>query len=73
MGYPFPDVEVEIHDPESGAALPDGEAGEIWVAGENVSPGYVRANESGLRRKGRWLRTGDLACGIPTASFRSRE
>jgi long-chain acyl-CoA synthetase len=59
LGVPFPGIEVEIRDPGSRAELDAGAEGEIWVAGENVRPGYVRGGELGLARDGRWLRTGD--------------
>ncbi|HEU4564259.1 MAG TPA: AMP-binding protein [Gemmatimonadaceae bacterium] len=61
LGVPFPGVELSIRDPASGAALPAGDTGEIWVAGDNLFSGYVRGGEQGLHCEGRWLRTGDLA------------
>jgi long-chain acyl-CoA synthetase len=60
MGTPFPGVGVAIHDVETGAPVPDGQDGELWVAGECVGPGYVGAPATGLQRSGAWLRTGDL-------------
>ena len=60
MGEPLPGVEVAIHDPTTGAPLPVGADGEIWVRGPNVSPGYVSGGAAGLLRSGPWLRTGDL-------------
>ena len=60
MGTAFPGVEVAIHDPSTGAPLPDGAEGEICVRGPNVGPGYVRDGALGLPRWGEWLRTGDL-------------
>ncbi len=61
MGTPFPGVRVTIRDPSTGAELPDEIPGEIWVAGDNVSPGYVGGATTGLQRVNQWLRTGDLA------------
>lgn len=61
MGTPFPGVRVSIRDPATGAEVPDEVPGEIWVAGDNVSPGYVGGARTGLQRVGEWLRTGDLA------------
>ncbi len=67
VGYAVADVEVEVRDP-AGAALPDGEAGEIVVRSRWLSPGYWRdpertaaafqanAADPGLRE----YRTGDL-------------
>ncbi len=65
--------DVRIVDPESAVELPDGKVGEIWVHGEQVSPGYWRNPELSARTfggrlahpsegtpSGPWLRTGDL-------------
>ncbi|BBC38998.1 Peptide synthetase [Streptomyces graminofaciens] len=67
-GRPGPGVTVVIADPEAGEELPDGEVGEIWVAGASVAKGYWRntlATRETFRatltgREGRFLRTGDL-------------
>jgi long-chain acyl-CoA synthetase len=61
MGTPFPGVRVTIRDPATAAELPDETSGEIWVAGDNVGPGYVGGATTGLQRTDGWLRTGDLA------------
>ncbi|MEZ4449167.1 MAG: amino acid adenylation domain-containing protein [Nannocystaceae bacterium] len=64
------DQQIEIVDPESRRALPDGEVGELWVAGPSVAAGYWRRPEEsaaifGARiagsEGGPYLRTGDLA------------
>ncbi|HZQ58486.1 MAG TPA: class I adenylate-forming enzyme family protein [Acidimicrobiales bacterium] len=48
VGRVLPGVEVRIVDPASGADVPDGETGEVWVrSAQNVVEG--------------WLHTGDLA------------
>jgi acyl-CoA synthetase (AMP-forming)/AMP-acid ligase II len=70
MGLPFPGVDVEVQDPDSGAECPPETVGEICVRGDNVGPGYVRGGTGargssdpwaeGLQRRGPWLRTGDL-------------
>lgn len=64
--------DVLVVDPDSGAALPDGRVGEIWVRGVNVAAGYWGAASRSARvfgarplgvpdeDGGRWLRTGDL-------------
>ncbi|MCC5808751.1 MAG: long-chain fatty acid--CoA ligase [Ectothiorhodospiraceae bacterium] len=61
VGRPFPGVEVRIAD-DDGKPLPVGEAGELLVRGDNISPGYFR-NEEATREAIRdgWLHTGDIA------------
>jgi long-chain acyl-CoA synthetase len=60
LGVPFPGVDVETRDPDTGEPVPGGAMGEIWVRGENVSPGYVSSGEAGLPRHEGWLCSGDL-------------
>ncbi len=65
--------DVRIVDPESAVELPAGKVGEVWVHGDQISPGYWRNPELTARTfggrladpsegtpKGPWLRTGDL-------------
>ncbi|MCX4703575.1 fatty acyl-AMP ligase [Streptomyces sp. NBC_01373] len=67
-GRPGPGVTLVIADPERHEELPEGEVGEIWVAGASVAKGYWRntlATRETFRatlagRAGRFLRTGDL-------------
>ncbi|MGW1146963.1 AMP-binding protein [Streptomyces sp. NPDC002454] len=68
-GTAVPDTRVAIVDPSTRRRLPEGHAGEIWVAGPTVARGYWgRPQESeqtfGARIEGedaeRYLRTGDL-------------
>ncbi|MEU9479488.1 fatty acyl-AMP ligase [Streptomyces sp. NPDC048191] len=67
-GRPGAGVTVVIADPERQEELPEGEVGEIWVAGASVAKGYWRntlATRETFRatltgREGRFLRTGDL-------------
>jgi long-chain acyl-CoA synthetase len=61
VGRAFPGVEIRIVD-ETGADLRVGDAGELIVRGENISPGYFK-NEEATRAAIRdgWLYTGDIA------------
>lgn len=67
-GRPGPGVSLVIADPERQEELPEGEIGEIWVAGASVAKGYWRntlATRETFRatltgHQGRFLRTGDL-------------
>lgn len=72
-GRPGPGMNVVIADPERHRALPEGEVGEIWVAGASVAKGYWRnavatretfratlEDGSGEYGSTRFLRTGDL-------------
>lgn len=61
VGRPLPTVELTIRD-ASGALLPDGEEGEIWLRGPLVMRCYWNrpdATEAALA-PGRWLRTADI-------------
>lgn len=68
-GRPGPGTTVLIVDPERREELPEGETGEIWVAGAGVAKGYWRnalATRETFRAtpaggEGRFLRTGDLS------------
>ncbi len=62
VGFPLDGVEIEVHDPETGAALPHGEIGVLWVRGPNVFHGYRGMPEKTreeLREDGFFI-TGDL-------------
>ena len=62
VGFPLPEVELKIADPETGDALPQGEIGQIEVRGPNVFKGYWRMPEktaAELRGDGFFV-TGDL-------------
>ena len=45
VGFPLPEVELRVVDPESGAELPPEEVGMIEVRGPNVFKGYWRMPE----------------------------
>ncbi|WP_428699593.1 fatty acyl-AMP ligase [Stappia sp.] len=68
-GRALRDETLRIVDPETSAALPDGEVGEIWVAGPHIPEGYWGHEQASkdtfhARVDGepgpRFLRTGDL-------------
>ena len=63
IGLPFPSTEARVVDPETGAAKPAGEVGELTVRGPQVMTGYwERPDETAacLSADG-WLHTGDMA------------
>ncbi len=62
VGFPLPDVELKVTDPETGETLPQGEIGMIEVRGPNVFSGYWQMPEktaAELREDGFFI-TGDL-------------
>ncbi|MDJ1159113.1 malonyl-CoA synthase [Chelatococcus sp. SYSU_G07232] len=62
VGFPLPGVSLRVVDPETGAALPQGEIGMIEVKGPNVFKGYWRNPEktrAEFRPDGFFI-TGDL-------------
>jgi long-chain acyl-CoA synthetase len=60
-GRPYPWVEMRIADPETGAARPQREVGEVWLRAPNVTTGYFNRPEESARAltPDGWLRTGD--------------
>jgi long-chain acyl-CoA synthetase len=60
-GRPYPWVELQVVDPESGAPLPPQAVGEVWMRGPNVTPGYFNrpAETAAALTTDGWLRTGD--------------
>ncbi len=62
QGKPLPDCLIRVVDPDSGIDLPRGEAGEIWIGGYSVMPGYYDKPEETARSitPDGWLRSGDL-------------
>jgi acyl-CoA synthetase (AMP-forming)/AMP-acid ligase II len=62
-GKPYLLTQVRVAGPD-GEPLPrDGTAsGEIWLAGDHLSPGYYRMpDETAASRCGEWFKTGDVA------------
>jgi malonyl-CoA/methylmalonyl-CoA synthetase len=61
IGYPLPDLEVRIVNPETGADVAPGHTGEIWLKGPAVTPGYWRKpGETAAAFEQGWFKTGDL-------------
>jgi fatty-acyl-CoA synthase len=62
VGQPLPQTGVKIADPETGATLPRGRAGEVCACGYGVMLGYFdddAATKAAIDNGG-WLHTGDL-------------
>jgi len=61
-GRAIPDIEVRCMD-ESGAEVPRGEPGEVWVRGYNIMQGYFDDPEETAKTidSEGWLHTGDIA------------
>ncbi len=62
-GYPMDGVEVEVRDPDSGAVLPPGRDGQLFIRNYTVTSGYwanPTATAATIDDKG-WLDTGDVA------------
>ena len=62
-GRPYVGTTIEIRDPDTGAVLPAGEAGEIFIRGWWTMNGYFKQPELTARTKGEdgFVRTGDRA------------
>jgi cyclohexanecarboxylate-CoA ligase len=55
-------VELRVSDPETGARVPAGSPGELWVRGPEMFAGYADATQTAaVIAPGGWFRTGDLA------------
>ena len=56
------EVEIEVHDPDTGARLEPGHAGELWIRGPELFVGYADplSTERVVARPGGWYRSGDL-------------
>lgn len=62
IGFPFPDTEVKIINPESGEILDIDAPGELCIKGPHITAGYWNRPEETLKAvKNGWLHTGDMA------------
>jgi 4-hydroxybenzoate-CoA ligase len=69
-GVPVPGYEAKIVD-EAGAAVPDGETGELLVRGPSAADGYWNQRVKSRRTfMGEWTRTGDVYVREPDGNFR---
>ena len=61
-GLLTPSTEMRIVDPETGADLAEGQAGEVWIRGPQVMKGYLNNPEATARTidADGWLHTGDV-------------
>ena len=69
-GYLVEGAELRIVD-STGADVPTGERGEIWMRGVGLMPGYLGDDEATARvmRPGGWYASGDLGCLAPDGAL----
>lgn len=62
VGRPLPTVQLEVRDPVTGRAVPEGVDGEVCIRGPMVMLEYWRRPDETAEAigPGRWLRTGDI-------------
>ena len=65
IGLPLPNTKVRVVDPDTGADVENGRAGELWLSGPTVMLGYeddaaLTAQALITDQGALWLRTGDL-------------
>lgn len=60
VGRPFPEVDVEVRDPESDEALADGRVGEILMRSPQLMDGYLDDELTAYVLHEGWFRTGDI-------------
>lgn len=61
VGYPLFGIDTRVVD-STGAEVPTGTPGELWIRGAHVFQGYLGDPEESARTlEGGWLHTGDLA------------
>lgn len=70
VGLPLPGIEMALRDAD-GAAVPDGQDGEIVVRGPQVFSGYQGDEQATAEsfHPGGWFRTGDIGRVDPTDGF----
>ncbi len=62
VGFPVSGASFRIVDPQTQEDVPQGEVGELWIAGPSVISGYFqRPAQTAKTLIGPWLRSGDLA------------
>ncbi|GAB2739833.1 class I adenylate-forming enzyme family protein [Amycolatopsis magusensis] len=63
VGTPIPTVSIQVRD-DSGAVVPDGVPGEIWLRSQYNMTGYWNdeAATAAVFDADRWMRTGDIGC-----------
>jgi cyclohexanecarboxylate-CoA ligase len=61
-GRAMGEVQIEVHDPESGSLLDPGAVGELWLRGPEMFAGYADPTATAVVRAvpGSWYRSGDL-------------
>ncbi|HLI25094.1 MAG TPA: class I adenylate-forming enzyme family protein [Acidimicrobiales bacterium] len=59
FGHPVPGVHHKVVDPATGAELPDGEEGEVWVRGYSLMKGLYKRERAAVFEPDGWYRTGD--------------
>jgi acyl-[acyl-carrier-protein]-phospholipid O-acyltransferase/long-chain-fatty-acid--[acyl-carrier-protein] ligase len=62
IGHPLPGISVRIEDPETHAAISDGQAGLLLVRGPNIMQGYLgQPGKTAAVLHDGWYVTGDIA------------
>ena len=59
FGRSVPGIEHRIVDPGTGAEVPAGETGEIWIRGYSLMLGLLERDRAEVFEPGGWYRTGD--------------
>lgn len=60
VGRPFPEVEIDVRDLDSGQSLADGQVGEIRMRSPQLMDGYLDASLTADTLRDGWYRTGDI-------------